>query len=275
MRLYRSCFHISDPLNREEHTRQTPNVLRFRRRLRSRTIPLISADTFLLPDTNPGPLGDWIRRAFDIQSLLLPRRLRGRFHHTPPPDRSSALRFNFPPLHFHPALVSRPAAAGRALLLLWHGAIVAAICIGRCVRGFDPHSHRLGQKAVVSVRPWKWGSPKNIFCIAAIHPSHPHMSLSTFSEVSVVFLIGGLLTFLLLVPAGESWGLLRQHGFTILAKHVNFIDDCTKELNSLVFSNVSSMPLRSAFHGGDSFQWSRLSEDSDSAHSSNYVLKAP
>lgn len=136
MRLYRSCFHISNPLNREEHTRQTPNVLRFRRRLRSWTIPLISVDTFLLPDTNPGPLGDWIRRAFDIQSSLLPQRLGGRFHHTPPPDRSSALRFNFPPHHFHPALVSRPAAAGRALLLLWHGAIMAAICIGRCVHGF-------------------------------------------------------------------------------------------------------------------------------------------
>lgn len=119
-------------------------MLRFRRRLRSWTIPLISADTFLLPDTNPGPLGDWIRRAFDIQSSLLPQRLRGRFHHTPPPDRSSALRFNFPPLHFHPALVSRPAAAG--LLLLWHGAIVAAICIGSL-----SHSHQLGQKAVVSV----------------------------------------------------------------------------------------------------------------------------
>lgn len=128
MRLYRSCFHMSDPLNREEHTRQTPNVLRFRWRLRSWTNRLISTDTFLLPDTNPGPLGDWIRRAFDIQSSLLPRRLGGRFHHTPPPDRSSALRFNFPPLHFHPALVSRPAAAGRALLLLWYGAIMAAIC---------------------------------------------------------------------------------------------------------------------------------------------------
>lgn len=209
MRLYRSCFHISDLLNREEHTRQTPNALRFRRPLRSWTIPLISADTFLLLDTNPGPIGDWIRRAFDIQSSLLPRRLRGRFHHTPPPDRSSALRFNFPPLHFHPALVSRPAAVGRALLLLWHGAITAAICIGRRVDGFYSRSHQLGRKAVVSVMDLQLDLQnkvrlKNILCIAAFHP-HTHTCCCPCSLMSVwVFLIAHL------PPSGSCWRVLSS-----------------------------------------------------------------